>query len=63
VANRFTASGHGEVRMSSGSTDVLLDVLTLALGCRRCDPSIQPAQVPAAFLRLQEDLRRLEPFA
>jgi hypothetical protein len=32
VANRFTASGHGEVRMSNGSTDVFFDVLTLA-GC------------------------------
>jgi hypothetical protein len=32
VANRFTASGHGELRMSNGSTDVFFDVLTLA-GC------------------------------
>jgi hypothetical protein len=30
VANRFTASGHGELRMSNGSTDVFFDVLTLA---------------------------------
>jgi hypothetical protein len=30
VANRFTASGHGELRMSNGSTDVFFDMLTLA---------------------------------
>jgi hypothetical protein len=32
VANRFTATGQADLRLSNGSTDVFFDVLTLA-GC------------------------------